>query len=91
MIRTIEVICIPCQKCKILKEAIEFAKKTIERKYKITLNYEIKFTPNLKDVAKYSVNAAQAPIMVVNGNVELCGQVRRDAVVAKLDYLHKSG
>ena len=91
MIRTIEVICIPCQKCKFLKNAIDYAIKFIGRKYNIEINYVYKFTPNLRDVSKYSVNASQAPIMVVNDNVELCGQVSQDAVVAKLDYLHKRG
>ena len=89
MIKTVEIICLPCKKCEAMKSAIFLAIKTLERKYQIKIRYEFKVTPNLKNISKYSVNASQAPILLINDQVELSGPVKPEMVAAKLDSIHR--
>jgi glutaredoxin len=72
-IKSIEVICIPCAKCERMKKMIIEEIKAIEVHNRVKIAYDFKHTANLRDMAKYSVNASQTPIVVINGQVELCG------------------
>lgn len=80
-IRTIEIICIPCEKCERAKKLIAETIKSIEIQNKVKIPYEFKHNPSLRALADYSINAAQAPAIVINGNVELSG--RFDTVALK--------
>ena len=89
-IQSIEIICIPCSKCEQIKNIIFQEIKNIELQNKIKMNYSFKHTVDLGDMAKYSVNASQTPIVVINGHVELAGPAAQQFVKNKLEQLHKS-
>ncbi len=82
-------MCIPCPKCDLVKGFITEAIKIIELQYNTKIVYEFKYTPNLIKVAQYSVNASQAPIVIINGKVEFAGQVTQDIVKKSLEAIHK--
>ena len=84
MLRTIEIMCIPCAKCEAAKKIILKEIEQIELRNKIKLKYEFKHTPNFHEKDKYSVNTSQAPIVIINGQVELCGVMTPDIVAKKL-------
>lgn len=88
-IKTIEIICLPCSKCDQVKKMITEIIQEIEEQYKIRLTYEFKYTPNLQEANKYSVNIAKTPIVVINGRVELAGQITLETVRTTLMNLHK--
>jgi len=86
-IRTIEVICVPCQKCEKVMRAITEAVKHIEIENKVKIVYDFKHTTSFIGLDRYSVNAAQAPIVVINGVVECTGQVEAPVLRKKLTFL----
>lgn len=88
-IKTIEVICIPCPKCERVKKFIIDAIKLIEIQNKIKIVYDFKHTTNLLQLSQYSVNASQAPVVIINGNVEFSGQVAQDVVKKRLEALNR--
>ena len=88
-IRTIEVICIPCEKCEPLRTVIFEMIKNIERESNTKILYEFKITPHLRDIGKYSINAAQTPAVVINGNVELAGRFDLGLLETKLKVIHR--
>jgi hypothetical protein len=87
-IKSIEIMCIPCPKCEKVKQFIIDSIKDMELKNKTKIFYEFKHTPDLLQVARYSVNASQVPIVIINGHVELAGQVTLDIVKKKLNALN---
>lgn len=88
-IKTIEIICIPCPKCDQVKKIITETIQEIENQNKIKILYEFRHTPNLQEANKYSVNIAKAPIIVINGRVEIAGQVTPEIIKNKLINIHK--
>jgi hypothetical protein len=88
-IKSIEVICMPCAKCDLVKKMILEEVKAIELQNKIKITYDFKHTTDLRAADKYSVNISQAPIIVINGQVELAGQVQRPAIKNKLVSINK--
>jgi hypothetical protein len=63
--------------------------RSIEIQHKIRINYQFKHTEHFRDVSRYSVNASQAPILVVNGHVECAGPVSHDMLRTKLTALNR--
>jgi glutaredoxin len=90
-IRSIEVICIPCPKCKMLEQLLKQMVENIGRLNKVTISFEFKHTKTLQDLARLNVNAAQTPAILVNGNVEFAGKYEPDALRKKLEGIHKTG
>jgi hypothetical protein len=90
-LKSIEVMCVPCKKCEGLEMKIREMVKNIEATYKTKIPCEYKFTPHLRDIGKFSLNAAQAPIIIVNGIVEFAGRVDFILLRRKLDALYKMG
>ena len=88
-IKTIEIICIPCPKCERVKKFITDAIKLIEIQNKIKIFYDFKHTTNLLQLSQYSVNASQAPVVIINGNVEFSGQVTQDVVKNRLEAMNR--
>lgn len=88
-IKSIEIICIPCSQCEKLRKNIEEIIKGIELQNKTKIFYEFKHTPHLRDISKYSLNPSQAPAVIVNGNVEMAGNIERLALKRKLEAMHK--
>lgn len=82
-------MCAPCPKCAMLKNLIDQALKGIEMQTKTKITYEFKHTPHLKEVSKYSVNPALAPIIIINGHVELTGRATLPLIRQKLESLHR--
>jgi hypothetical protein len=83
-IKTIDVMCIPCPKCEEVKKFIAIGIQEIETQNKIKLVHVLNHIPHLKEASKYSVNAAQAPIVIINGQVQFAGKVDQNIVTAKL-------
>ncbi|MFH0876969.1 MAG: thioredoxin family protein [Candidatus Omnitrophota bacterium] len=90
-IRSIEVICRPCPKCKSLTEEIQQAIKQIEKIRKTTIIYEFKHTIDLRDITKYSLNPSQIPAILINGLVEFAGRVDPTLLKNRLERIHFSG
>jgi len=90
-IRTVEIVCLPCDKCERAKRLILETIKSIELQNKVKITYEFKHTPTIHDLAKYSINASQTPAIVINGNVELSGRVDATALKNRLIALYRVG
>lgn len=88
-INTVEIMCVPCSKCEQMKKLITDAVKQIETQNKIIITYEFKHTPHLKAASQYSVNPSQAPIVIVNGNVEFSGAANKDLIEKKILAVHR--
>ena len=88
-IRTIEIICIPCEKCEWAKRVIQEVIKGLELQNKTKIIYEFKHTIKIADITKYSLNPSQAPAILVNGNVEYAGRVEPLALKKRLETLHR--
>ena len=88
-INSIEIMCVPCSKCEQMKRLITDAVKQIETQNRIKINYDFKHTPHLRDASQYSVNPSQAPIVLINGSVELSGSATKDLVDRKMLAIHR--
>ncbi len=82
-INNIQVICLPCPKCKALIEYIEDSIRQIEIEKKINIIYSFEHIKHFKQASKYGVSASQAPIMLVNSQVELTGLQLTSAIVKR--------
>jgi len=89
-IRSIEIVCIPCQKCDRVKRMITDIIHMLEMENKTKIIYSFTHTPHLRDVSKYGVNPSQAPIVLINGQVEISGIVEQKIIKGKLTALYKS-
>lgn len=89
-VRSIEIICIPCNKCSGLEAKIREAIKKIELTYKLKMPFEFKTTPHLRDLARYSLNPSQAPIILVNDKVEFAGKIEPMLLQKRLEAIHRS-
>ncbi len=90
MIKTIEIICKPCHKCELLEERIKYIIRCMEMQQSIKIKYEFKHNTNIRDVAKYSFNMTQMPILLINGNVEFAGNVKEEHLIRiKLEEIMK--
>jgi hypothetical protein len=65
------------------------AVKAIELQNKIKIVYDFKHTIHLRDVNRYSVNASQAPVVIINGKVELTGQPLPAVLKNKLEAINR--
>jgi hypothetical protein len=90
-IRTIEVMCIPCPKCNGIEPQIRQIIKNMEINYKIKIPFEYKSTPNLKEMGKYGLNAAQAPAIIINGKAEIAGRLDQNILKQRLELIHRMG
>lgn len=88
-IKTIEIICLPCPKCSPLREKITTLIKTMEMQNKVKIVYEFKTTPNLREIGKYSLSPSQAPVLLINGNVEFAGKIDMNALRLRLEAINK--
>lgn len=89
-IKTIEIICSPCPKCDRIKKMIDDAIKIMEMQNKVKIVYDFKHTTHLRDAVKYSVNASQAPIVLINGKVEITGQPLPAVLRSKIEAIHRT-
>jgi len=88
-IKSIEIICRPCFKCDQLKNKIPELIKAIEIQNKTKISYEFKHTPDLREISRYSLNPSQTPAIIINGNVELAGQIEPAVLKKKLESMHR--
>ena len=88
-IKTIEIICTPCAKCAPIKPKIDEIIRGLEMVNKVKIVYEFKQTPNLREISKYALNPSQAPVVVINGNVEMAGPVNMLILKNKLEAINK--
>jgi hypothetical protein len=90
-IRTVEVICMPCSKCEGLEKKIRGIITEISIQNKMKIAFEFKSTQNLKDIAQYSVNASQAPLIIINGQLEFSGRFDMILLKKRLTSIHVTG
>ena len=90
-IKTIEVICLPCQKCAGLEMKIREMIKSIEMVNKVKIPFEFKHTTTLLTIAQYSLNPSQTPIVIINGIVEFAGRLDLVLLRRRLEAIHKAG
>ena len=89
-IRSVEVICMPCAKCQDVETKIKNAIKNIEFINHAKIIYEFKFTPQLRDLANYSLNPSQTPAILINGRVEFAGRLDWNLIGRRLDAVQRS-
>ena len=89
-ISSIEIICLPCDKCKDLETNIRATIKNIEMINRIKIVYEFKHSVNLRDIARYALNPSQTPAIIINGKVEHAGKIDSVALRKRLEAIQKS-
>ena len=90
-LRTIEIICLPCPKCENLRTIIHNMIKSIETEHKIKVPpFEIKHTQNLQNLNTYSLNPAQLPAIIINGNLEIAGKIDPAVLKIKIEAIRQS-
>ena len=87
-IKTIEIICTICPKCEQLKAKIKEAIVAIEIQNRVKITYALKLTTDLRGISNYSLNPSQLPAVIINGNLEFCGQIDASALRTKLVSIH---
>lgn len=84
-IRKIEIICLPCHKCAILKERIETIIQCLEFAYHTRIKYDFKHRETKKEVVEFLVRYGyainQLPIALVNDEVCFIGHVKGENVI----------
>lgn len=81
----IDILCLPCIKCRNLKNNIERALRISEAE--ATIRHIVDFS----EFTKHSVNVSQAPILVIEGRVEFAGRVPPIDLLSKRISEIKSG
>ena len=89
-IKSIEIICLPCQKCAGLEARIREMIKTLEMVNKIKIPFEFKHTIKLTGISQYSLNPSQTPAIVINGVVEFAGRVDQMVLKRRLEAINRS-
>ena len=84
-VKKVEIICIPCHKCDILKERIEIVIHCLEFKYSTKMKYEFIHRKERKEViaalAHYGYTINQLPITLINGEIAFIGHVKGENVI----------
>ncbi|OIO36457.1 MAG: hypothetical protein AUJ74_02480 [Candidatus Omnitrophica bacterium CG1_02_44_16] len=89
-IKTIEMICIPCQKCVGIEAKVREMVKGIELINKIKIPFEFKHTTKLLNISQYSLNPSQTPAIIINGIVEFAGGFDPILMKRRLEAIHKT-
>ena len=89
-IKSIEVICLPCQKCAGLEAEIREMIKSIEMINKIKIPFVFKHTTTLLTIFQYSLNPSQTPAIIINGIVEFAGKFDLILMRRRLEAIHKT-
>ena len=86
---TFEIICRKCPKCEFIELKLREAVRQLEYQYQREIHYELKLNEDLREIKKYSLNASQRPVVLVNGNVEFAGNIQTRFIRVKLDAMLK--
>ncbi len=89
-IRSVEIICLPCNKCSQLKTVVTNIIKSLEERSKNKIVYDLRVTASLTNIANYGLSPAQTPVLLINGVVECAGNAEQGIVKAKLTAAHHS-
>ncbi len=89
-IQSIEIICLPCPKCKDLESRIRGMIKNIEMINRIKILFEFRQHINLKEISKYALNPSQTPAIIINGKVEFAGRADPILLRRRLEEIHKT-
>ncbi len=89
-IRSIEIICIPCEKCERAKRIISEVMKAIEIQFKTKIVYDFKHTTTIANITNYGINPSRAPAILINGRIEAAGRVEHEAMKKRLQLLHST-
>lgn len=89
-IKTVEVICLPCPKCEGLEKKVCEMVNVIGMRNHINIPFEFTHTKSLRDITRYSLNPAQTPVILINGNVEFAGRVDVNLLRGRLETVQKN-
>ncbi|HAJ56423.1 MAG TPA: hypothetical protein DCL35_01490 [Candidatus Omnitrophica bacterium] len=89
-IKTVEMICLPCNKCEGVEVKVREMIRNIEMINRIKILFEFKHTKTLQDITRYSLNPSQTPAILINGNVECAGKVDFILFKRRLEAIQKS-
>lgn len=89
-IRSVEIVCLPCNKCNQLKVLVTNLIKSLEEKGRNKIIYDLRVTSSLQNIANYGLSPAQTPVLLINGVVECAGSVDQSIIKAKLTSAHRS-
>ena len=94
-IKKIEIVCLPCHKCELLKQRIEVITQCLEFKYHTRIRYEFIHCYKRKEVigliARYGYTINQLPITLINGEICFIGHIRGENVIRwKLEEIMKT-
>jgi len=89
-IKSMELICAPCPKCMEVEQKLRDIVKSLEAIYRIKIPFEFIHTKNLLNISKYSLNASQTPVLLINGNVEFAGKLDWILIRKRLEAFHKT-
>lgn len=90
-IKSVEVICKSCAKCRDLEPAIREMIKSMALQNKIVITFDFKHNQDLRALEKFSLGPAQTPALLINGQVEFAGRVDRINLKRRLEIIHKMG
>lgn len=76
-LKKIEIVCIPCHKCDVVKEKIQNILKSIENRLNVRIHCElISYTDRkeaMKEVIRSGYTITQLPVTRINGEVAFIG------------------
>jgi hypothetical protein len=76
MIKSVEIICKPCDKCEALEQKIRNAIKVIEIKNRIKIKYDLKRNKDMFAAEKYGYGTKDLPLTLINDHVVFDGHVK---------------
>lgn len=94
-IKKIEIICLPCHKCELLKERITTIAHCLEFKYSIRILYELIHHSRRKEVMEFITHNGytikQLPVVFINGELCFFGHVKGENIIRwKLEEIMKA-
>jgi hypothetical protein len=76
-LKTVEIICMPCHKCDVMKEKIKSVLTAIGNQNRMRMRCEFIYYNTRKEalvrLSKLGLNIAQLPITLINGQVAFTG------------------
>jgi len=76
-LKKIEIVCIPCHKCEVIKEKIQIILKHIEGTLKVRTHCELIYYTNRKEAMEAVIRSGYAinelPVILINGAVAFTG------------------
>lgn len=73
LIKKIEIICKPCDKCRIIEENLNTIVQCIEFKYNIKMKFELVHIATSKEIVQLGYGVNELPVLRINGETVFSG------------------